>query len=370
MSIRRAKLTRIERLLRGLGLAGRYGSPAVVAAMLGCVPEMQQISISPDGRYVVVAAGSNGAFVPYFDSSSGQGTMPHLVVLDLKESAVAASVALSKPAFWLSNVGQTAVFLSDEGEKAVVVLHTGEGKTHRIEDATLPSLSHDGKRLVYSKSPGSTSNMTGDLMLYDIATDKTTDLKAKGGYGQISPDGKRVLFAQRDAESDDAKWTLAVINIDGSGRKEISKIDPETGKLFVPRWVDDGSVIYRTRTEKSPGDGELFVSDLSGKVEQITDTDEDDVNPQVIGAGRIVYGRQATGEGDKGLKHAEVWVAEKKAGKWEHRALGIKAFAFAASGDRLIAVGDNEGKIVEASIADPSKTRDLSALIAKKFEGK
>ncbi len=371
MSIRRIKLSRIERLLRGLGLASRYGSPAVIAAMLGCVPEMQQISISPDGRYVVVPATAQGGFVPHFDSSTDQNAVPRLVVVDLKDNTVVANLVLTKPALWISNVGETAAFLSEEGGKSIVVIHTGGGKTHRIEDATLPSLSHDGKRIVYSKTSGGTNEITGDLMLYDIAADKTTDLKVKGGYGQISPDGKRVLFAHRDGDGDDSKWTLSVIAIDGSGKKEISRIDPETGKLFVPRWVDDGSVIYRTRTDKSPTDGELFVSDLAGKVEQITDTDEDDVNPRIVGPGRILYGRQPTdGSGETALKHAEIWVAEKKAGKWEHRALGHKAFAFTAVGDRLIMVGDNDGKIIETSIADPTKTRSLSEVIAKKFEAK
>lgn len=85
---------------------------------------------------------------------------------------------------------------NDKPEHWIVERKTGAVK--KVTAGTSNSISHDGGRILYSEG--------GDLYIYDIANEKTTQLTFDGDAGTISngraswsPDGKSILFVQSDA---------------------------------------------------------------------------------------------------------------------------------------------------------------------------
>lgn len=363
MSTLRIKPTRLQRLLRGLSLAGKYGSPALVAAALGCTPQLRQVAVSDDGRYVVAPVAEDGTFLPI--EQNNQQKSLRMVLLDRKTGDVRAVADIKDLPLWATTAQGVTVFLTSREGKATIIVNAG-GTTREIAEATMPSLSRDGKKMVYTKAVGDPFT-TGTLMVYDVEKDQSSELKSlRGVFAEISPDGQHILFAGHDGPGIDEGWILFVAPIDGSKQRTLAAIDPETRKLFSPRWVDNESVVYRTRTKDSPSDGELFITSLKGGTQQITSNDVEDVNPQVISVNLLVYA-QVPAESTKEISvtPGDLWVAEKKDGKWQHRSLGLRATSFAAAGDRLIYAAQPGGQLMEASLAAPDKATDLTAVIVK-----
>jgi hypothetical protein len=358
----RIKPTRLQRLLAGLSLAGRYGSPVLVAAALGCTPQLRQVAVSDDGRYVVAPVAEDGRFMPIDANNS---TAMRMVVLDRKTGDVRTIAEVKELPLWTTTAGGVTVFMTSRENKSLMMVHAA-GRTRQIADATMPSLSRDGKKVIYTRA-GDDPFVPGTLMVYDVEKDKSEALNLSGVFAEISPDGKRVLLANQDASGADPGWVLAVAPLDGTDKpRTLAKIDPETRKLFCPRWVDNESVVYRTRTTDSPNDGELFITDLTGQTQQITSNDVEDVNPQVVSAGTVVYAQVPTDSTREISSTAgDLFMAQKKDGQWQHRALGIRAHAFAVAGDKLIYATEPGGRVMEASLASPQKATDLTEVIAK-----
>lgn len=353
----RVRPSRIDRLLRGMAWAGRYAAPPAVAMMLGCVPTMRMVSLSPDGRY---------AAIPYEQKVDGGKDRVVFALVDLETGSGRVTDVSADGAWWYSNTRDVIVSTKPDADPPSVRVVTKEG-TKTITQGMLPALSPDGRHVVYTYAEENEPTAHGNLMRYDVKTGETTDLGVSGIFASFSPDGKRLLYASKPGDPEDkGAWRLMAAGRDGGDEIKLGLIDPETAKLFCPAWVDNEHVVFRTRTEKSPKDGELFIADLKGKREQVTDNALEDINPQVVAPDRIVYAQAFDAKSQDVDEHkpVEVWLAEKKDGQWRHRGLGVKACFFAANDKWLVYAGES-GEFFRMPLDDPSKAQSLSEMIAK-----
>ncbi|MGD0072964.1 MAG: hypothetical protein ABSD31_01330 [Candidatus Binataceae bacterium] len=155
-----------------------------------------------------------------------------------------------------------------------------------------PSFSPDGKRIVFSDSPGDTWYYPSDI--YSVASDGTGLLqlthseRARGpwpkpgeGWGgafteyfgepQYSPDGSRILVARGPGTTKTDPMDLAItISPDGSGRRTLTN-----GKPLG--WAASGKAIFVLREEERP-EGlvrQVFKYDLaSGKTQSVKGLDD------------------------------------------------------------------------------------------------
>lgn len=362
MNTLRPRRTGLDRLVTALRQISKYSLSGALLALTGCVPSPNLISVSPDGRYVVVPVNQAGTAVMLKDASS-------IIRIDLKTNDVQVIGPNRNGAFWM-NVSSDVIAYGLLGDDTSVMIHAGNETPVAIKNAIFPTLSHDGKFVVYSVgSSDGTLTEGSKLMKHDVKTGKAIDLKLPGTAPEFSPDGKRLLFVTADASG---VTSVEIADSDGSNRKKISTIEADLPNIFKPRWVDSNTLLYRAKTKDTGNDAELFFATLDGKTEQVTANDVEDVTPIAAGKDRIVWRELAVGStpqnGDDVLP---LWVSEKKDGKWTSRELGIKAVAIAMVGDDLIYAGvvENEGvSLRRCKISKPEESTDMLALIKEKVK--
>lgn len=359
---RLSKGKRWDKILRGMWTAGKYSLPSVALALSGCVPSPNVVSVSPDGRYVVVPMNQGGV-------TSHLGQPSRIVLFDTKTGKVEPLGETVKAGlYWVDAAAGVAVYaaIPAQGGGSPSAFVVQDGKTMTIKDAIFPTLSDDGRQVVYVGRPN-TQEVYGRLMRRDLNTGKTHDLHIEGAMPDISPDGKRVLFVTKA----DDKWRAAVAAIDGSDVRRIAEIDSDAARNVFPRWIDNESFLFRTTSKQTGADSELFIADLMGNVERVTDNDVVDVFPQTAGRDRVLYLAKDVGAEGGRLAAEEMWISEKRDGKWTDRKLGIRAYSFRVMGDDilyLVPKGKNTCELFRAPLDDPKKSTNLSQLLREKVK--
>ncbi|MEZ5398955.1 MAG: hypothetical protein R2729_04745 [Bryobacteraceae bacterium] len=90
------------------------------------------------------------------------------------------------------------------------------------------------------------------IVAIDLATRTERDLVTGSGLSAISlsPDGNALTFSRREGEA----GVLEVINVDGSGRREVHRAtyrEGGLGGLWLPTWLQDGrTILFATGTGK------------------------------------------------------------------------------------------------------------------------
>ena len=363
MNTHRSRRTGLDRLVSALRQVSKYSLSGALLALTGCVPSPNLISVSPDGRFVVVPVNQAGTAVMLKDASS-------IIRIDLKTNDVQVIGPNRNGAFWM-NVSSDVIAYGLLGDELSVMIHAGNETPVAIKNAVFPNLSSDGKFVAYSISTSNDGTLTADsrLMKHDVKTGKAIDLKLPGTAPEFSPDGKRLLFVTSDASG---VTSVEIADSDGGNRKKISVIEADLPNIFKPRWIDNNTLLYRAKTKDTGDDAELFFATIDGKTEQVTANDIEDVTPIAAGKDRIVWRELAVGStpqhGDDVLP---LWVSEKKNGKWTSRELGIKALAIAMVGDDLIyaSAAENEGfSLRRCNLSKPQESTDVLALIKEKVK--
>jgi len=132
------------------------------------------------------------------------------------------------------------------------------------QNATDPSFSPDGQYIVYHSSAPDKSGLR--IMKADGSEDRTLTSIASDRNPRFSPDGTRVLFSNIDNN------TLVVINVDGSGRREI-------GHGAYPDWSPDGThIVYKGCV--GGGRCGLIVANADGSNPMQITTDANDTMPR------------------------------------------------------------------------------------------
>ncbi len=132
------------------------------------------------------------------------------------------------------------------------------------QNATDPGFSPDGQYIVYHSSAPDKAGLR--IMKVDGSEDRALTSIASDRNPRFSPDGTRVLFSNIDNS------TLVVINVDGSGRREIGQ-----GKF--PDWSPDGShIVYQGCV--AGGRCGLIVANADGSNPMQVTTDANDAMPR------------------------------------------------------------------------------------------
>jgi hypothetical protein len=277
----RRRLTRPQRLLRGLRQINKYAVGSALAALIGCVPPNNAMKISPDGRYLVL---------PYTEDGVGIGEKPaRVVVIDLENnSASLAHAQLQGTFLWFDRAGDTTCFMKSESAdgrttSSVIVIHGLDKRV--IENAMFPSLSSDGRMLAAVTSAEGEQR----LMVHDVANNKTTILDVQADLADMSPDGKHIVCIRGDLnEPHDKTFEIHVVDSDGRNDRRLTTMNPNTESLFDPQWIDNQRIMFVDRRPEHGDDEEVFTIDLEGTVNVITSNDLDDRYPQFIGEGRFL----------------------------------------------------------------------------------
>jgi Tol biopolymer transport system component len=170
-------------------------------------------------------------------------------------------------------------------------LLSGDSTRERGLDVS-PSLSPDGKRIVYLSERGLLSI---DLYLADVDSGRIvrrlvntavdphyTSLQFVGSAGSWHPDGRQFVFAAVA----DGKPELVIVDVD-SGRTVRTIPFPSLSEVLNPSWSPDGRVIVFSAT--SGGFSDLYLYDLAGgSLRQLTRDQFADLQPAWSPDGRRV----------------------------------------------------------------------------------
>ncbi len=160
-----------------------------------------------------------------------------------------------------------------------------------IRSASAPSLSPDGKRLVYL------TNVTGTSQIWMIdlqggAPKQITNYDDNIGFVKFSPDGNGIVFGK--AKGGDENTQFFWMKPDGSGIRELTA-NPKVRHNFGD-WSDDGTKIYYTSNKRDRTFFDVYSMDVaSGKEELLfqQDGNNDFVAASEDGS-RIIISRDGT----------------------------------------------------------------------------
>ena len=210
------------------------------------------------------------------------------------------------------------VYVSDQGGGNVTQLtkdasnQSGSGVVYQ-----LPTWAMDGKQLAFIRNSGSSSNLTSNIMVADVANDNVKEVykstsehpfymfwtpdetnisflstaatsgmlilqsvPAKGGdrtiidtgspyYWSWAPDGKTLIIHSGGTSTSTMPDHLAFIRIQDTGVVE-DGLDTTPASFQAPAWSPDGSHIALVRLQD--GKKELILTDGKGRYEQTVDT--------------------------------------------------------------------------------------------------
>ena len=125
-----------------------------------------------------------------------------------------------------------------------------------------PSLSPDGKHLLYLLDPGydGTSFEEGygaSLRVLNIDTGKSREIAGNSLGGDFSPGGNRIVFSEVDSEGDnDFCWSydyscinfsrIRLVNLNGTGARDLTSLDRRAADERRPDWSAPGRIVFQS----------------------------------------------------------------------------------------------------------------------------
>lgn len=178
--------------------------------------------------------------------------------------------------------GRRIVFFSDRGIEHdprrlpgnLYVMESDGGKPERLTQEPLSSTfaadwSPDGRSLLFAR------DFDGDidLVLLELETGLENRLPGTSAAeygGRFSPDGTRVAF---HAGQEDGEARIAVMNLDGSQRRELTR----GAQHYDPHWSPDGGWLMFTGAPLGSSQFDLMiVSSAGGEVKPLVETEGDE----------------------------------------------------------------------------------------------
>jgi len=271
MLIRKNKLTKLERLVKGASEIGKYIGFSAVLMSLSCdLPSMPKgFSVSENGRYVAVPF--NKKLEIDFEESK------RIVLYDALENKIIFSKEYEGEVFWINNSSTEVVFQISGPESNLVIL-SGDGQT-AIPGGSFSDLSSDGRLLAYTKFIGGKEGSARALPKMEL---RVRDLKTKiekiydfeGITPNFSPDGKKIIFLEyhrvRDPDGTDY-FSLSLLDLETNEKKIIDEIDKNEMILFSPpEWINNDCFVFSQKHRYFGEDPELMIGYVDGGLEQIT----------------------------------------------------------------------------------------------------
>jgi TolB protein len=215
--------------------------------------------------------------------------LPALIVAAVLMACAAALLAISEKAeaTFPGKNGKIA-YVRDEGNDSEIytINPGGRGETQLTHDHTgnyVPSYSPDGKKIVYSGSPG-----RRDTEIYTInagggGKTQLTNNHRDDFFPAYSPGGKKIVY-MHDGANDSELYT---IDVRTGHRVQLTNNDRED---FYPSYSPDGKKIVYSGSSGS-GDTEIYTINASGgDMTQVTNNNNDEFDPNYSPDGkRIAY---------------------------------------------------------------------------------
>jgi Tol biopolymer transport system component len=188
-----------------------------------------------------------------------------------------------------SPTGKQIAFVSDRtGHNEVFVIDLESGAARQVtkdnSDAIHPNWSSDSQRIVYCSSrdnPNQANAPEGEVYeIYTIKSDATdrqqiTHKKGINTYPSLSPDGRQILFRKVLGEKNSE---IFVMNADGSSQQNLTN-DPAFDAW--PRWSPDGKRIVFGSNRENNRDYEIYVMNVDGSsVQQLTHVSGRNTSPK------------------------------------------------------------------------------------------
>lgn len=276
---------------------------------------------------------------------------PLVVIAAIIASSPAGAEASAQPASHgsapaVSPDGSKIAFLSDrDGETGVFVIGmdgTNELRLAKTEGEGQPAWSADGKALLFSvfgaddsriysvgldgKAPRLLGSVPGRVLrvspdgktvlhwtgtwtamkMFASSLDGSAARQLTEGNGVVwgarwSPDGKRIAFADRDASGN---LHVFVVDADGSGRRQLTRLEAPDLREQMPAWSPDGSKVAVQAGAKGQPTHIWIVDVATGAGQKIaphTEPYQDEVPAWFPDGKRIAFQSDRTGR-------MEIWV--------------------------------------------------------------
>lgn len=197
----------------------------------------------------------NLAFVRYVSNSSGDiyladspGQPSKRITSDFRDIRGLAWTPDHQIVFSSNRSGPYSLWKLNPETGAITAIHSSG------EMAIEPSLSHDGKLLVFTDA-----TINANIWQTDLKTNKTDRLIASSRQNhsaQFSPDGTHIVFAS-DRSGNWELWTAAA---DGTGPQQLTHF--KAGVVGTPHWSPDGR--YIAFDARPAGHSSVFVIPAAG----------------------------------------------------------------------------------------------------------
>lgn len=152
-------------------------------------------------------------------------------------------------------------------------------------EEAFPSMSSDGKRIVYEKRLRSADVKNTEIWVKNIQTNENTQL-GLGCMPAFSPDGRSIVLVKYSPGSYDTY--LCVVNADGGNVTQLT--DASMGIVRNPCFSPDGNKIVFQCRKKEKEDFDLYIIDRNGNnLTQITMNKSYDGEPYWANDGNIYF---------------------------------------------------------------------------------
>jgi TolB protein len=150
--------------------------------------------------------------------------------------------------------------LAFERDNAVYIADLDGLNEKKIAEGQSPDFSPDGSKLAYNTVQADNQPAHHQLVILDLASGKTAILKeipsGNSNEPRFSPDGTQLLFSFDGAHD---KRHLAIVNVDGSGFRDLQKAEAQPVEYWSQTWAADGKSIFTQDMEN------LYQLDLNAK---------------------------------------------------------------------------------------------------------
>ena len=187
-------------------------------------------SVSPDGRHIAFISNRGGLNDVYVMTADGTG------LVRLTNSADYESFP-----GWTGDATRIvySVFTADTSRVFTVAPAGGDAKLIATVPSRGPTLSPDGRKLLYSAGKFPALRLT--LANVDGSSPTPISDGSRTVFdGRWSPDGKRIAFAAMDSARKMHVW---IVNADGTGARQLTHIPESDGTAQWPAWSPDGKRI-------------------------------------------------------------------------------------------------------------------------------
>jgi TolB protein len=197
-------------------------------------------AVSPDGKTIAFVSERTGGARVYLIGADGTG-----------ERALGGPDGAQQAPSWTAD-GRVLFSAGANGITQVFSVTPGQSDFKSI--ASVPgrmvALSPDGTRAAYMTGDYMTSRLMVALLAGGDAR-QLTDGKSPAWNYRWSPDGKKIAFTGKSAEG---PLAVFVVNADGSGLTQVTRLAADQGGAQVPDWSSDGKRLTFQVTRKDSGD--------------------------------------------------------------------------------------------------------------------